>query len=119
MNRVPSAADRELAAMSPEDRRSLMRGEGIRSRSPRYSSLRRGVSVEADNLLTILQRAGGERLVRSLVRETGVGSFTGAAAAELAELGLAERVGEGDKAVIRLLPAAEGVCLVSSWSMRD
>lgn len=117
MSRLLSEADKQLAALSEADRRALVRGERFPSRRRSYSRLVRGVSEQADGVFTLVERAGGERSIRSLVRETNLATFVGGAVQELVELGLAERVGTGDRAAVRLLPAAEGVALVATWSM--
>lgn len=119
MSRAVTEADRQLAALDDADRLALVRGERLPSRQKRYRRLIRGVSQEADGLFTLLERAGGERSIRSIVRDTNLGAYVSAAAAELTDLGLAERTGDGHGAVVRLLPAANGVALVASWSMRS
>lgn len=107
-----------MANLSEEDRLALIRGRGLpsRLRAARKSRLVRGVSEEASGLFTLLERAGGERSVRSLV--PAFSGFLSAAGAELAGLGLAERVESRGEPRWRLTPSAQGVALMSSWSMR-
>jgi hypothetical protein len=107
-----------LAGLSDEDRRALIRGQGLPSRRKRLSEIVRGVSDEAAALFVLLERAGGQRRVGSF-RDTFVGGFVAESAAELAELSLAEVVGAGDVAVVRLTPAADGVAVVASWSRHE
>jgi hypothetical protein len=103
--------------LSPEDRQALIRGEGFPSRRQPIHRIIRGTSQQAANLLLLLERAGGERSVRSLVAIPASGGFVSAAAAELMELGLIERVGDGIERRLRRTADAEGVLLQSSWSM--
>jgi hypothetical protein len=110
--------DKRVAQLSDADRQALIEGRPFGPQRRSGLRLIRGVSQEADGLHILLQRAGGERSIRSLVTGTNLGSFVGAASSELAELGLVERAGNGEAAVLRLTPAAEGVILTSSWSMR-
>lgn len=104
----------KMAQLTEQERERVIRGEGF-SRPP-VRRVYRGVSREADHLFSALQRSSrGERSLRSLVQGP-LSSWTGAAVAELEQLGLVERVG-GSEPRVRLTAEADGVMLVSSWSM--
>jgi hypothetical protein len=77
------------------------------------------VSAEADGLFVLLERAGGERSVRSIRQHTNLGGVVSPAAAELTKLGLLEKSGTDGDTVLRLTSAAEGVALLATWSMRS
>jgi hypothetical protein len=116
-----AAQDAYLESLSEEDRLALMRGEGTlpsERRRRRCSRVVRGASQEAHGVFTLLERSGGERSVKSLVERTHIGDFVQAGITELVDLGLAEVVGAGADARVRLLPAAKGVALDATWSMR-